>query len=101
MVVYAFNPSTWVEAEAGLISGPACSTEQVPGHPELHRETLSGKTKALIYLGGGCTSTARVWEGRGQLEKLALSLHYRGPRRRTQAVRLGSMHLYLESQLIS
>jgi hypothetical protein len=46
MVAHAFNPSTW-EAEAGkfLISRPAWSTEWVPGQPELHRETLSEKTK--------------------------------------------------------
>jgi hypothetical protein len=46
MVAYTFNPSTG-EAEAGgfLSSRPAWSTEWVPGQPELHRETLSGKTK--------------------------------------------------------
>jgi hypothetical protein len=46
VVVHAFNPSTW-EAEAGefLSSRPAWSTEQVPGQPGLHRETLSRKTK--------------------------------------------------------
>ena len=42
----AFNPSSW-EAEAGgsLSSRPAWSTEQVPGQPGLHRETLSQKKK--------------------------------------------------------
>ena len=46
MVVHAFNPSIW-EAEAGrfLSSRLAWSTEWVPGQPELHRETLSRKTK--------------------------------------------------------
>jgi hypothetical protein len=46
VVAHAFNPSTW-EAEAGgfLSSRPAWSTEQVPGQPGLHRETLSRKTK--------------------------------------------------------
>jgi hypothetical protein len=46
-MAHAFIPSTW-EAEAGgfLSSRPAWSTEQVPGHPGLHRETLSqNKTK--------------------------------------------------------
>jgi hypothetical protein len=45
-VAHAFNPSTW-EAEAGgfLSSRLAWSTELVPGQPELHRETLSQKTK--------------------------------------------------------
>ena len=44
MVVRTFNPSIW-EAEAGrfLSSRQAWSTEGVPGQPELHRETLSGK----------------------------------------------------------
>ena len=46
VVAHAFNPSTW-EAEAGrfLSSRPAWSTKWVPGQPELHRETLSWKTK--------------------------------------------------------
>jgi hypothetical protein len=46
VVAHAFNSSTW-EAEAGgfLSSRPAWSTECVPGQPELHRETLSRKTK--------------------------------------------------------
>jgi hypothetical protein len=37
----SFNPSTQ-EGEAGksLSSRPVWSTEQVPGHPGLHRETL-------------------------------------------------------------
>jgi hypothetical protein len=41
MVAHAFNPSTW-EAEAGrsLSLRPDPSTEWVPGHPGLHRETL-------------------------------------------------------------
>jgi len=44
VVVRAFNPSTW-EAEAGrfLSLRPAWSTEWAPGHPWLHRETLSWK----------------------------------------------------------
>ena len=53
MVVHAFNPSTW-EAEAGSLSSrPAWSKEQVPGQPELHKETLSQKTtknKTKSYL---------------------------------------------------
>jgi hypothetical protein len=46
MVVHAFNPSKW-EAEAGefLSLRPVWSTEWVPGHPGLHRETLSQKNK--------------------------------------------------------
>jgi hypothetical protein len=46
VVEHTFNPSTW-EAEAGrsLNLRPAWSTERIPGHPELHRETLSQKTK--------------------------------------------------------
>jgi hypothetical protein len=45
-MAHAFNPSTW-EAEAGgfLSSRPAWSTKWVPGQPEIHRETLSWKTK--------------------------------------------------------
>jgi hypothetical protein len=31
-----------------LSSRPAWSTEQVPGHPELHRDTLSGKNKQKV-----------------------------------------------------
>jgi hypothetical protein len=51
MVEHVFNPSTW-EAEAGgfLSSKPAWSTEDVPGQPGLHRETLSRKKKKV---GGG------------------------------------------------
>jgi hypothetical protein len=46
VLMHAFNPSTW-EAEAGgfLSSGPAWSTEWVPGQPGLHRETLSREKK--------------------------------------------------------
>ena len=46
VVTHAFDPSTW-EEEVGrfLSSRPAWSTEWVPGHPELHRETLSQKSK--------------------------------------------------------
>jgi hypothetical protein len=46
MMEHAFNPSTW-EEEAGefLSSRPAWSTEQVPGQPGLHRETLSWEKK--------------------------------------------------------
>ena len=46
VVAHIFNPSTQ-EAESGefLSSRPAWSTEGVPGQPELHRETLSRKTK--------------------------------------------------------
>jgi hypothetical protein len=47
VVAHAFNPSTR-EAEAGrfLSLRPAWTTEQDPGWPGLHRETLSPKTKA-------------------------------------------------------
>jgi hypothetical protein len=46
VVAHAFNPSTWeAEAVGFLSSRPAWSTEQVPGQPGLHRETLSRKTK--------------------------------------------------------
>ena len=43
IVAHTFNPSTW-EAEAGeslVSSRPAWPTERVPGHPEIHGETLS------------------------------------------------------------
>jgi hypothetical protein len=36
MVVNAYNPSTW-KAEAGRL--------RIPGHPELHCETLSQELK--------------------------------------------------------
>jgi hypothetical protein len=52
VVVHAFNPSTReAEAEAGgfLSSRPAWSTKWVPGQTELHRETLSQKTKTNIF----------------------------------------------------
>jgi hypothetical protein len=44
VVAHTFYPSTW-EVEAGrlLSSRPVWSTEWVPGHPGLHRETLSRK----------------------------------------------------------
>ena len=50
-MAHAFNPSTR-EAEAGgsLSLRPAWATEQVPGQPGLHTETLSQKTKKK---GGG------------------------------------------------
>jgi hypothetical protein len=64
VVVHAFNPSTR-EAEAGgfLSSRPAWSTKWVPGQPELHRETLSRKTKkkqktCAACLGMGLVSLA-------------------------------------------
>jgi hypothetical protein len=42
MVAHAFNPSTWEAEASGFLSlRPAWSTEWVPGHPGLHRETLS------------------------------------------------------------
>ena len=45
-VVHTCNPSIR-EAEAGgcVSSKPAWSTQQVPGQRELHRETLSEKSK--------------------------------------------------------
>jgi hypothetical protein len=40
-VAQAFNASTWEEKAGGsLHSWPACSIEQAPGQPGLHRETL-------------------------------------------------------------
>ena len=46
VVAHTYNASTW-EAEAGgfLSWSPVWSTERDPRQPELHRETLSGKTK--------------------------------------------------------
>jgi hypothetical protein len=43
-VAHAFDPSTR-EAEAGVSSGPAWSTEQVSGLLGLQGETLSSETK--------------------------------------------------------
>jgi hypothetical protein len=46
MVVHAFSPGTQeAEASKSLNLGPTWSTEQVSGHPGLHRETLSQKNK--------------------------------------------------------
>jgi hypothetical protein len=48
-MLHTFNPSTqrqrWGES---LNSRPACSTEQVPGQPELHREICLEKNKPKI-----------------------------------------------------
>jgi hypothetical protein len=46
VVVHTFNPSTW-EAEAGgcLEFETSLATKRVPDQPEVHRETLSQKTK--------------------------------------------------------
>jgi hypothetical protein len=42
VVVQAFNPGTWEAKAGGFLSlKPAWPTEEVPGHPGLHRETLS------------------------------------------------------------
>ena len=46
VMLHAFNPDA-LEAEAGgslCVSRPAWSTEQVLGHPGIHRETLFQKT---------------------------------------------------------
>jgi hypothetical protein len=44
VVVNAFNLSTWeTEADGSLSLRPAWSTAKVPGHPKLHRGTLSLK----------------------------------------------------------
>jgi hypothetical protein len=44
MVAHAFNPSTQKAETGGFVSlRPACSTEWVPGQPELYGETLSQK----------------------------------------------------------
>lgn len=41
-MAYTFSPSIREAGAAGsLSSGPACSTEQVPGQIGLHKETLS------------------------------------------------------------
>jgi hypothetical protein len=46
MMAHAFNPSTWVAEGGGFLSSRlAWFSEQVSGQPELHRETLSRKTK--------------------------------------------------------
>jgi hypothetical protein len=46
VVAHTFNPSTWEAEAGGFVSlRPAWSTEWVPGHPGLYRETLSWKTK--------------------------------------------------------
>jgi hypothetical protein len=42
MVARTFNPST---QEAAVEAGGYLSSEQVPGQPGPHKETLSGKTK--------------------------------------------------------
>jgi hypothetical protein len=42
VVVHAFNPSTWeAEPDRFLSSISVWSIERVPGHPGLHRKTLS------------------------------------------------------------
>jgi hypothetical protein len=60
VVVHAFNPSTW-EAEAGgfLSLRPAWSSEQVPGQPGLHRETLSGGKKFIGQSGDSLKKMGR------------------------------------------
>ena len=68
-----FNPSIQ-EADAGgsLSSGLAWSTEQVPGQPGLHRETLSQENKTVktttkgnvlnvSYIGSGTLYMLRKW----------------------------------------
>jgi hypothetical protein len=51
VVAHAFNLSAW-EAESGrfLSSGPAWSTEWIPGQSGLHKETLSWKKKKKIKI---------------------------------------------------
>jgi hypothetical protein len=52
MLVHAFNPSTWeAETDGSLSSRPVWSSEQVPGQPGLHRETLTQEKRKT--LGGG------------------------------------------------
>jgi hypothetical protein len=47
MVAHTFTPSIWgSEASGSVRLRPAWSTEGVPGQPELHRNTLPGKTKS-------------------------------------------------------
>jgi hypothetical protein len=59
VVAHAFIPSTWAAEPGGfLTSGPAWSTEWVPGQPGLHRETLSQKKKKRRG-GGSCRETAQ------------------------------------------
>ena len=51
-MAHSFNIGTQ-EAETGLNSvslKPAWSTEQLPGQPELHGETLSQKKKSIINI---------------------------------------------------
>jgi hypothetical protein len=46
VVVHAFNPSSWeAEADGSPSWRSAWATEQVPGQPGLHRETVFEKTK--------------------------------------------------------
>jgi hypothetical protein len=61
VVALPFSLSTQ-EAEAGrfLSSRPACSTKLVPGHPGLHRETLSQKKRE----GKGREGRGREGKGR-------------------------------------
>jgi hypothetical protein len=40
-VVHTFSPSTLAQISGYVNSRPAWSTEQVPGQPGLHRETMS------------------------------------------------------------
>lgn len=46
VVMNTFNPSTWKgEADRSVSFRLAWSTAQSPGHPGLHKETLSPKTE--------------------------------------------------------
>ena len=51
MVVHTINPSTW-EAEAGgaLSSGPAWSTEQIPGQRGLYSEPCLREGRTLEFI---------------------------------------------------
>jgi hypothetical protein len=73
VVAHTFNPSTW-EAEAGrfLSSGPAWSTEWVPGQPRLHRETLSRKKKKKIQHLNTSPKFLCILRNNGKKKKLSL-----------------------------
>jgi hypothetical protein len=54
VVVHSFSPRTReTEASWSLSSRSACSTEQDPGQPGLHRETVSWRNEEKGGVGGG------------------------------------------------
>ena len=86
VVVHTFNPSTW-EAETGrsLSSRPSWSTNQVPGQPGLHRETLSPKTQTKDSLGSA--------EMTQQLRALAALAEDQNPVHRTHIKQLTIVYI--------